>query len=36
MIKKLTEERLFGWHASLFPTSGAAGMRRTSRRRLAQ
>ena len=25
--KKLTEERLFGWHASLFPT-GRSGMRR--------
>ena len=25
--KPLTEERLFGWHASLFPT-GRSGMRR--------
>ena len=33
--KPLTDERLFGWHASLFPT-GRSGMRTHNGRRVAQ
>ena len=33
--EQLTNDRLFGWHASLFPT-GRSGMRQDHRRRLAR